>query len=212
MANVGSVAVWLGILLIASGCGSPQESGRLTNEGAATPASPGTIVDEVYHFDGLAQMVATSDAVVIATAVQEGPGRTSGEEGNQILHERVMFRVDELLFGETTGKQVAVETISGFAFDGMKRPPPDVYVQFNAGDQAVLFLWSTTAADGEPLYTYVNSQGAYRLQGGEVADLDRPADGLVERIQAMTRQDLVAGVGQANNSIAQGKVKALPRP
>lgn len=207
---------WPGLGFSCSGVPDPPRDGATQDETASRrPARQAAEVYEVYQFDSLAQMVATSDAVVVATAVQERPGRTTGDEGDAILHEQVTFRVDTLLFGKAMGEQVAVETISGFAADGTTTSPPAGYVDFDEGDRAVLFLWhhaDTKARYDEPLYTYVNSQGAYKLQGNDVADLARPEDSLVDSIQAMAAPELITGIQQATTAIAQGEVRPLPRP
>jgi hypothetical protein len=107
---------------------------------------------EVFSFESLPQMVATSDLVIEGTVQEVEPGRVVGEGGAAIRFAHVTLSVDRVLFGRMEAASVALEEY------GLERGHPS-----RVGDHGVYFLHPKT--DSPAFYRLVNSQGRF-LDGG----------------------------------------------
>ena len=204
------LAVTIAGVLAVAGCSDGQAA-----RPAAIPAGFGGEASDFYEFDQLRDLVATSDAVVIATAESEQDGRSVGDPGSLIHHRQVTFRVERVLFGDVDGETVDVETVSGLEADGYKLPPPAEYVQFHPGQRSLLFLWrhdDAKTVDDKTLYTYLNSQGAYEINGEDIVDLPNHDDPLVRRIQRMSVREATERIGEARAAVQRGELRGHPRP
>lgn len=130
------------------------------------------------HFSGLGQMVAASDAVVLARADSVAPGRVaySSNGEDSLAFEVVNFTVTRGMKGERTGGTVSVERVSS-AQDGTI-----AYFNFDGGDFEVggtYLLFLKKQEDGGPYYYQVNDQGRFHEEGGRLvaASPDDPVAG-----------------------------------
>lgn len=103
------------VLLAAAGCAEAPESTVSTSAGTASeqalllpsassqgPEPVGVSAREVFRFETIAQMVATSDAVVVGVAQGEARGRIVGEPPGQLQFRDVTVEVASVLAGTYT--------------------------------------------------------------------------------------------------------------
>ena len=130
------------------------------------------------HFQGIGQMVAASDAVVLVRADSVAPGRVAFSSNNEdsLAFEVVNFTVVRGMKGERTGSSVSVERVSGTQ-DGTV-----AYFNFDGGDFEVggtYLLFLKKQEDGGPYYYQVNDQGRFHEEAGRLvaASPDDPVAG-----------------------------------
>ena len=91
------------VSILAGGCSGGQPSAEIQpageiSAGATARVPPAPQIREVYRFHSLPVMVATSDAVVLATVTDVQNGRTVGEASDTLTFVELRMRVDESLF------------------------------------------------------------------------------------------------------------------
>jgi hypothetical protein len=84
---------------------------------------------EVFSFESLPQMVATSDLVIEGTVQEVEPGRVVGEGDAEIQFAQVTLSVDRVLSGRMDAASVVLEEY------GLERRHPS-----RVGDHGVYFL------------------------------------------------------------------------
>jgi hypothetical protein len=89
---------------------------------------------EVFSFESLPQMVATSDLVIDGTVRMVEPGRIVGAGDASIQFAQVTVSVDRVLFGKMDAALVVLEEY------GLERGHPS-----RVGDHGVYFLHQKTA-------------------------------------------------------------------
>jgi hypothetical protein len=94
-------------------------------------------------------MVATSDAVVLATITDVRNGRTVGEVGDTLTFVELRMRVDESLFGSVTGSIV------------LELDSPAAWAE--VGAQSIVFLHRKTDSPQREVFRPVNSQSVFSL-------------------------------------------------
>ena len=119
------------------------------------------------HFQGIGQMVAASDAVVLVRADSVAPGRVaySSNGEDSLAFEVVNFTVLRGMKGERTGSTVSVERVSSMQGDTV------AYFNFDGGDFEVggtYLLFLKKQEDGGPFYYQVNDQGRFHEEGGRL--------------------------------------------
>ena len=118
---------------------------------------------EVFSFESLSQMVATSDLVIEGTVQEVEPGRVLGEGDAAIQFAQVTLSVDRVLFARVDAASVVLEEY------GLELGHPS-----RLGDHGVYFLHQKT--DAPALHRLVNSQGRF-LDDGK-GGLVAPNDGV----------------------------------
>jgi hypothetical protein len=148
---------------------------------------------EVFSFESLPQMVATSDLVIEGTVQEVEPGRVVGEGDASIQFAQVTVSVDRVVFGRMDAASVVVEEY------GLELGHPS-----RVGDHGVYFLHQKTDA---PFHRLVNSQGRFLddRKGGLVAPNDQ-AD-WVRAIEGQSLSQLESDVEGAAKAVAEGRVE-----
>ena len=157
MKSVAALIVCMGALVTAV---------VLATAGARAPQGPAQQYREMYTFDGLAPMVAASDAVVLGTITTSSPGRTVGGDADlgELQFVEVTLQLETVLYGDLPTGSVTLE------IDGSMVPLQDRWDV--PGKSVLLFLHEKT--DHRGYYRPTNSQGVFVVEG------DRIAAGVVE--------------------------------
>jgi hypothetical protein len=149
---------------------------------------------EVFSFESLPQMVATSDLVIEGTVQRVEPGRVVGGGDASIQFGQVTVSVDRVLFGRRAPANVVLEEY------GLERGHPS-----RVGDHGVYFLHRKT--DAPMFHRLVNSQGRFLddRHRGLVAANDE-AD-WVKAIEDESLSQLENDVEAAARAVAEGRVE-----
>jgi hypothetical protein len=149
---------------------------------------------EVFSFESLPQMVATSDLVIEGTVQEVEPGRVVGEGDASIQFAQVTVSVDRVVFGRMDAASVVLEEY------GLQLGHPS-----RVGDHGVYFLHQK--ADAPAFHRLVNSQGRFLDdgKGGLVAPNDE-AD-WVKAIEGESLSQLESDVEAAARAAAEGRVE-----
>jgi hypothetical protein len=148
----------------------------------------------IYDFATLDELVAASDAIVVATVVAVDEGRLVGEpEEGAVISRVASLRVDTALIGDVADIVVIEE--EGWLPDGTPLIVNDV-TPTAVGDEGVWFLDSID--DSElPGYLVINSQGRYLLDPadptGPLVGGDRN-DALVQTLERLTLPELIDAI------------------
>jgi hypothetical protein len=156
---------------------------------------------DVYTFDSLAKMVATSDLVIVGTVKAVEEGRTVGPPAEAVKYVDAELRVEEVLKGSPGGNAVTVETLE--LDDGGGLP------WRSRGQRVLLFLSLTRDAGGAGRYHPTNGQSLYTLEGEDIRTTRN--DPLPIRVAARSLSQMRADVEEANRQIARGEVSPEPR-
>ncbi|MCA1620503.1 MAG: hypothetical protein LC795_14580 [Acidobacteria bacterium] len=157
---------WTYTVIIAI-CGLSSAAALGWRSHSQPPQQPRVSAHWKEHFQGLGQMVAASDAVVLARADSVAPGRVAFSSNNEdsLAFEVVNFTVVRGMKGERTGGTVSVERVSS-SQDGTV-----AYFNFDGGDFEVggtYLLFLKRQEDGGPYYYQVNDQGRFHEEGGRL--------------------------------------------
>jgi hypothetical protein len=163
--------------------------------GALTGATAGGdgAMKELFSFESLPQMVATSDLVIEGIVREVEPGRVVGDGDASIQFAQVTLSVDRVLFGRMVAASVVLEEY------GLELGHPP-----RVGDHGVYFLHQKT--DAPAFHRLVNSQGRFLDdgKGGLVAPNDQ-AD-WVRAIEGQSLSQLERDVEAAARAVAEGRV------
>lgn len=149
---------------------------------------------EVFSFESLTQMVATSDLVIEGMAQKVESGRVVGEGDAAIQFAQVTVSVERVLFGRMTAASVVLEEY------GLERGHLS-----RVGDHGLYFLHQKT--DAPAFHRLVNSQGRF-LDDGK-GGLVAPNDGAdwVKAIEGESLSQLQSEVEAAAWAAAEGRVE-----
>jgi hypothetical protein len=155
---------------------------------------------EVFSFDSLPQMIATSDLVIEGTVQNVEPGRVVGRGDSAIQFGQVTMSVDRLLFGELEPSGVVLEEY-GLEYGHLSR----------VGDHGVYFLTQKDDGIGPRFFRIVSSQRRFLDDGsgGLVAPNDE-AD-WVKAIEGESLAELENDVEAAARAVAEGRVEPTQR-
>ncbi|MGH2683386.1 MAG: hypothetical protein ACRDIX_09165 [Actinomycetota bacterium] len=173
-------------------------------EGGSSKSLPPISVKEVHYFSDLAQMVATSDAVVQGTVIETEPGRVVGgqdprpEGDGAIQFLQVTISIDKVLYGSLPEGSFLVEE------DGYNGVPPS-----EVGDRGFYFVHLKQDETDKPYYRLINSQGRFLVQGERLVG-SNDSDSWVQAIEAVSPLELEALVAQAKEAIERGVVTPQP--
>ena len=151
---------------------------------------------ELFNFESLPQMVATSDLVIEGTVQKVEPGRVVGEGHGAIQFGQVTMSVNRVLFGNIEPSRVVLEEY------GLEYGHPS-----QVGDHGVYFLTQKNDGHGPQFFRIVNSQGRYLDDGngGLVAPNDQ-AD-WVKAVEGKSLSQLESDVEAAARAVAEGRVE-----
>ena len=183
-------AVAAGALL--AGCGG-------SDEGAAPAAAPQVghsgPVRELYEFESIPVLVATSDVVAVATVTDVREGAAVGDGEAALGLTAVTLRLGEVLRGDPTARTLRVE---------IDETTNVATPWLTAGERSLFFLQRKDETSFRP----VNSQAIYRIATRD-GRLDAVGDDAFSRqVAARTLAGLRSEIRAANEQIAAGSVKA----
>jgi hypothetical protein len=175
-----------------AGCGGSEEGAAPAAAPQAEQAGP---VRELYQFDSIPVLVATSDVVAVATVtdVREGTVVGDGEAGLRLTE--VTLRLGEVLRGDPAARTLRVEV------DDATEPASS---WLNAGERSVFFLQRKDEASFRP----VNSQAIYHVATPEGRLAAVGHDAFSRQVAARSLSALRSEIRAANEQIAAGTVKA----
>ena len=181
----------LALAFLLAGCGGASE-----RDSQSADSQRGTPSRELYRFDSLASMVATSDLVVVGTVRGVRDGRTVGESDSAIQFTEATVSVDDVLRGAPVGSTVVLEVNDAADADWLR-----------AGERSVFFLQRKDDGAAATYYRPVNSQGVYRITApGRLSPTGR--DELSARVGSLSVSELRTEVEAAKRAIAAGRVRA----
>ena len=149
---------------------------------------------EVFSFESLPQMVATSHLVIEGTVLEVEPGRVVGDGEASIQFAQVTVSVDRVLFGRMDAASVVLEEY------GLELGHPS-----RVGDHGVYFLHQKT--DAPAFHRLLNSQGKFLDdgKGGLVAPNDQ-ADWM-KTIEGESLSQLLSDVEAGARAAGEGRVE-----
>lgn len=159
---------------------------------------------EVYHFDNLGEMIATSQAVIVGKVRAVEQGRVVTYDGGDTLtFTNVSIDVDEQLAGAPTGDHVTVELDDRFTgYAGTPQP------KWLDADQTVL-LFLTDEVPSATAYQPLNVQSIYRVDAGARVVSTNPEehDDLSQQLGRMTFRELRDSVLALRARVEAGEIK-----
>lgn len=184
-----ALAAVAGALFLA-GCGGSEEG---TAPAAAPQAGQAGPVRELYKFESIPVLVATSDVVTVATVTDVRDGAVIGEGEAGLRLTEVTLRLGEVLRGDPAARTLRVEIDDAIAASsGLK-----------VGERSLLFLQRKDEASFRP----VNSQAIYHITTPE-GRVDAVGDDAFSRqVAARSLAGLRSEIRAANEQIAAGTVK-----
>lgn len=187
-----------GLVLLVAGCASGASSP--TDRTVATGGVILPTTRDVYRFDSFAEMVATADAVIVATVSDARPGPTWPPEAGPYRQWFVGIQIEELLYGSAPSSGVALVT-DDLLDQRLERYGRDWW---RVGTRSVLFLKRRS----EDLYQLLNSHSVYIVAGTDL----RPVydGGLAETIGGWSIDELRAKTAEVAALIAAGMVTPQP--
>jgi hypothetical protein len=175
------------VLLLITGCtsGSGEDSNQRTT----------FVAEDVYTFNNLAKMVATTEVIVIGTVADVTKGRVVGPPGEEVQYLDTTLDVEKVLAGDVTDTQLTVETLELEVYEFDWRQP---------GERLVAFLSPSGPEAGGRLYP-TNSQSIFVV--GEGDEL-KPwvDDAFVRTYEGMLLDDFMALIEKAKAKVSGGKV------
>lgn len=177
--------------LLLAACGT-NGGGSLSSRGRAASE---------YWFDSLAEMVATSDIVILGTVVGVRDGTTEGPPGEEIQHLDAAIHVDESFYGSVI--ETSTITVQTLKFVAPEQEWREV------GSTVLAFLKLSTDAVDEGRFYAVNDQSVYLVMGTDIQTAVE-GDSLSEQIGAMTIDDFRGEMVQVTPAIEAGRVTPQP--
>lgn len=200
-------ALRLFLIVIAAACASPQGAAQESTNAEAPllgpEGGPQTLYTrEAFWFDDLGEMVATADAVVIASTIEIGPGRViTYDDGDELKFTNVVLDIEETWYGDVGESRITLEL--GRQFSGVVAGRTPRWME--PGSRSLIFL----IRRGDALYPFepINTQGIFRIEkavGDVIATLE--GDELVGRVAAMGLQELRQQVADLASKVEAGEI------
>ncbi len=159
---------------------------------------------ELYAFDGLAQMTATTPVVVVGEVTATEPGRTIGVAEQTWRTNVATLEVEKPLQGNA-GDQIGVEETGTNGVPYLK-----------VGDRVILFLrpyiGDPPREDGLNYFTVMSSQGRFALSSDETLIPANVESEWLGKMSGLQMKDFLAAFSAAQASAQQGDVTPLPPP
>lgn len=178
----------------------------------ALPETGVTVIEgaPAFHFDNLAEMVATSTTVVRGTVVDAARGTAFNDGEVRYTRRLLTIDVEQTLAGQPAGRRVEVETAGWQQVDDQAetelRFADDAAVA--KGDRGVFFLYDF---EHNGRFGFVADQGVLLSDGTELQDTPR-TDPLVGGLEELTTPELEALVVEAGYAASQGLVAPRAYP
>lgn len=188
----------LAALFVVAGCtiATPSRLDPSTADGSRILPT----VRDVFRFDSFAEMVATADAVIVATVSDVRPGPTWPPEAGPYRQWFVGIQIEELLYGSAPSSAAAL--VTDHPLD--QRLERDGRDWWRVGTRSVLFLKRRS----EDLYQLLNSHSVYIVAG---TDLWPAYDGgLADTIGGWSMDELRAKTAEAAALVAARMVTPQP--
>jgi hypothetical protein len=203
LAGLTLLALIVGLLLVAPHIRSSQHHHHEKKVVVLTGAY-------AFHFDTLADMVATSASVVEGTVVDAARGHVIDEHDVTYTRRLLTIQVDRTLAGRATANRVTVETAGWRQVVGQPetelRIEDEVHVA--AGAHGIFFLYDF---EHNGHFGFVNDQGVLLTDAGKVRRSSR-GDALVQQLETRTPLEVKVLIAQANGAIGRGEVRAQMYP
>lgn len=185
------------VLSLSAACGPSEDA---SSSVAAVEAL------EPVDFESLAQMVATSDAVVLGRVIdsREGPAVPAIGGGPTVSFTEDEVQIESVLHGdlERSPQQTFLlqQLSSERSING--------WTGIEKGQQAVMFVRRLCDPDETPLYYLMNTQSAFVLDesNGEVLDTQRE-DELTFQVEEKSSSQLLTDLAAAVRLVGQGQVE-----
>lgn len=198
-----AVVAVIAFSVIAAESGSPSEQGAAT--GSAPRVASG-FSRELFHFDDLATMTATSQLVVDASVIRTEPGVGGGSGHAQEAYTNGILNINEVLYGNAPSRTLTVEMVSEAAGQPIEL---DGLEPLQQNDSGVFFLRPSVHGSN---WVLTNSQGRYLTTTEGNLKGAKQDDALIKRLSTRSRGELKAEIAAARASIEAGKVKPKTYP
>jgi hypothetical protein len=203
LAGLTLLALTVGVLLVAPHIRSSQHHHHEKKVVVLTGAY-------AFHFDTLADMVATSASVVEGTVVDAARGRVIDEHEVTYTRRLLTIQVDRTLAGRPAANRVTVETAGWRQVVG--HPETELRIEdevhVTVGANGIFFLYDF---EHNGHFGFVNDQGLLLTDAGKVQRSSR-GDTLVQQLEARTPLEVKALIAQATGAIGRGEVRAQTYP
>jgi len=184
---------------------SGEQDSRIDSEMADVGNRPGVVhVKEVYDFESLAQMVATTPVVVEGTVVAMEPGRKIGTgdgstDDGAIQMYQATLQVSAVLHGPAVPETIVVEE-SGLVLPLLK-----------SGDEGVFFVYAKEAdsATGVVFYGAINSEGRFLVGSDGFVEGGNDADAWVQELESLTLEGLRVAIEEAESQVRSGEIQPM---
>ncbi len=183
-------------MIMLAGCSTQSGRNDVTPEQGSGRRSS---VREIYSFDSLPAMVATSDAVALATVLEVTEGRLIGDPGDDMIQlTEVTLQIDALLSGAVDEPTLKLELILGEWLDTS---------WLASGEQSLIFLHKKTDPTSEAYYRPINSQGVFHVVRGSDEIRATVDDAFAEQTAQNSLSQILAEIVQANELIKAGQIQ-----
>lgn len=205
--EIGSTATVDHAFVEAPTSGESAANSSAVSTGAPPPPAAAEAA-ELYHFDNLDQLVATSDTVVIARVANTAPGPRLGDSvGFQLQLQEAELDITEVLFGPVPTGSSLYEL--GWDGDGRAIEANSVSA-VASGDEGIFFLSSAEGPSVAPgSHVLINSQGRYLFGEGDSLQAANERDELSRDLAARGRQQLTADIRTAADRARSGAVRPV---
>lgn len=160
---------------------------------------------EVYRFESLPVMVATSDLVVVGTVQSVRTGRVVGEADSPLEFMEVTVRIDETLFGDAP-RSVILEVEEVLIGSIYEREP----IWRAPGHQSMFFLHRKSDETPIQYYRPINSQGVLTIDQATGALIPAVADSFTSTLATLTVAELRQQILAAVEMVELGQVAPQP--
>jgi hypothetical protein len=170
-----------------------------------------------FHFDTLAEMVATSATVIRGTVMGTARGTVIDEGDVADTRRLLIIEVDKALAGAPVGGQVTVETSGWRQVDGEAETElrGEDQIPVSTGDSGIFFLYDF---EHNGHYSFIDNQGVLLAESSDLLSDDATVqdssrdDPLVQDLEARTMGDVEALIVQADSAVDNGTVSAQTYP
>lgn len=202
-------AIALTLVLLLASCSSSTTD---TPPQGESGLGPGAAAREPYTFDDLRVMVATADAVVVATVEGTEPGRSIGDPEAPLDFTDVDFRVTQALKWDVESQRFGLE---------VSLLPDEVVAGREASYASAGLFGRSTFSNGQTfllvlhqiddegtLFRILNSQSVYLLDGGDLRSI--AGDAFSSQVADMDVQAIRDAVEAALRDVEAGLL--VPQP
>lgn len=164
------------------------------------PDRRGSLLSEIFHFESLAQLAATSDLVAEGTVVDVREGRVVGPVDAPLQLMEVTLRVDRIWRGSYSSDEIILED------DGVSAGLSQV------GDHGTYFLHlKTDSPKGQPYYRLLNSQARFLEVDGRITASNDDSS-WVRDLEQLSAQEFKDRLNEALTLVDRGQVTPLDGP